>query len=104
MLGIGISGLALTTEEHDWLQHPAVTSVILFARNFASRDQVAELSAAIRAAAARPILLCVGGRVGKVRHYVEHAGHTFEVDEFTGENAGLVVAELELDDAGAVFV
>ena len=57
MLGIGISGLALTTEEHDWLQHPAVTSVILFARNFASRDQVAELSAAIRAAAARPILL-----------------------------------------------
>ena len=70
MLGIGISGLALTTEEHDWLQHPAVTSVILFARNFASRDQVAELSAAIRAAAARPILLCVdqeGGRVQRFR-------------------------------------
>ena len=49
------------------------------------------------------LALCVGGRVGKVRHYFEHAGHTFEVDEVTGANAGLVVAELELDDAGAVF-
>ena len=39
----------------------------------------------------------------KTRHYVEHAGHTFEVDEFTGENAGLVVAELELAEADAPF-
>ena len=49
------------------------------------------------------LALCVGGRVGKVRHYVEHAGHTFEVDEFHGDNAGLVVAELELDAADAPF-
>ena len=49
------------------------------------------------------LALCVGGRIEKTRHYVEHAGHTFEVDEFTGENAGLVVAELELADADAPF-
>ena len=49
------------------------------------------------------LALCVGGRISKVRHYVEHAGHTFEVDEFHGDNAGLVVAELELDRADAPF-
>lgn len=53
---------------------------------------------------ARALLaLSVGGRIEKVRHYVEHAGRTFEVDEFLGENAGLVVAELELESADAAF-
>jgi CYTH domain-containing protein len=41
--------------------------------------------------------LCVGGRIEKLRHRVAYAGHTWEVDEFTGENAPLVVAEVELD-------
>ena len=53
---------------------------------------------------ARALLkLCVGGLVEKHRHYVEHAGHLWEVDEFLGDNAGLVVAEIELDDAGEAF-
>jgi adenylate cyclase len=53
---------------------------------------------------ARALLrLAVGGRIEKIRHYVDVDGHTFEVDEFLGENAGLVVAELELDDAGAAY-
>ena len=53
---------------------------------------------------ARALLkLAVGGRIEKIRHYVDVAGHTFEVDEFLGENAGLVVAELELDDADADY-
>ena len=34
--------------------------------------------------------------VEKVRHDVPYEGATFEVDEFLGENSGLVVAELEL--------
>ena len=41
--------------------------------------------------------------IPKRRHLVEHAGHTWEVDEFLGENAGLVVAEIELDSAGEAF-
>jgi adenylate cyclase len=36
------------------------------------------------------------GVVDKVRHLVEYGGHTFEVDEFKGENEGLIVAEVEL--------
>lgn len=41
--------------------------------------------------------LCAGGRVEKLRHRVLFGGRTWEVDEFTGENAPLVVAEVELD-------
>ncbi len=47
--------------------------------------------------------LCVGGRVEKTRHYLPVDGHTFEVDEFHGDNAGLVVAELELPAVDAPF-
>lgn len=36
------------------------------------------------------------GLILKTRHYVNHAGHLWEVDEFEGDNAGLVVAEIEL--------
>jgi beta-N-acetylhexosaminidase len=70
MLVIGVAGHELTAQERDWLQHDACAGVILFARNFASRAQVAELSQAIRAAAQRPQLVCVdqeGGRVQRFR-------------------------------------
>ncbi len=70
MLVIGIAGKELAAEERNWLQHPACAGVILFSRNFASREQVAELSASIRAAAPRPQLICVdqeGGRVQRFR-------------------------------------
>jgi len=45
------------------------------------------------------LALCVGGRIEKRRHLVHHGGLLWEVDEFLGDNAGLVVAEVELDDA-----
>ncbi len=49
---------------------------------------------------ARALLaLCVGGRIDKRRHLVRHAGLVWEVDEFLGDNAGLVVAEVELEHA-----
>lgn len=47
--------------------------------------------------------LCAGPRIEKVRHLVAVAGHRWEVDEFLGDNAGLVVAELELDEADEPF-
>ncbi len=46
--------------------------------------------------------LCVG-RVDKVRHYVPRDGLTWEIDEFSGANAGLIVAELELDHVDQDF-
>ena len=58
----------------------------------------------IPVADARALLaLCVGGVIDKRRHYVEHAGHLWEVDEFLGDNAGLVVAEIELHSAEEAF-
>ncbi len=49
------------------------------------------------------LALCVGGLIDKRRHHVNHAGHLWEVDEFLGDNAGLVVAEIELDAADERF-
>ncbi|MBO7198710.1 MAG: CYTH domain-containing protein [Alistipes sp.] len=40
--------------------------------------------------------LAEGAVIDKVRYYVDYAGHTIEVDEFHGDNEGLVVAEIEL--------
>lgn len=42
------------------------------------------------------IALRCGAVIEKVRHVVPCAGATFEVDVFAGENAGLIVAEVEL--------
>lgn len=69
MLIIGIAGTELEARERDWLQHPSVAGVILFKRNFASREQVAGLAAAIRAAAPRPQLLCVDQEGGPVQRF-----------------------------------
>ena len=46
--------------------------------------------------------LCVGG-LDKIRHHVEYHGNTWEVDEFMGENAGLIVAEIELETEESHF-
>ena len=47
---------------------------------------------------ARELLaLCTGPLIDKTRHFVPYGGFEWEVDEFHGDNAGLVVAELELD-------
>jgi len=40
--------------------------------------------------------LCVGAPIHKTRYHVVHAGHLWEIDVFEGDNAGLVVAEIEL--------
>ncbi|TJY63057.1 CYTH domain-containing protein [Sinimarinibacterium sp. CAU 1509] len=47
--------------------------------------------------------LCLG-RLEKIRHYIERDGVTWEIDEFLGDNAGLIVAEVELSDPDQDFV
>ena len=71
MLLIGVAGTELTAQERDWLQHDACAGVVLFARNFASKAQVAELSQAIREAAPRPQLVCVDQEGGRVQRFRE---------------------------------
>lgn len=47
--------------------------------------------------------LCEPGIIDKIRFEVENGDHTFEVDEFMGENEGLVVAEIELNSESEPF-
>ncbi len=64
----------------------------------------AEFEYAIPPADAQQLLaLCEGPRVEKIRRLVPHAGMVWEVDEFLGDNAGLVVAEIELSSADQTF-
>jgi len=69
MLVIGIAGTELADHERDWLRHPAVAGVILFTRNFSSREQIAALTARIRAEAAHPLLVCVDQEGGPVQRF-----------------------------------
>ncbi|MEO0974747.1 MAG: CYTH domain-containing protein [Pseudomonadota bacterium] len=45
------------------------------------------------------LALCLDHPVEKTRHYVPDGEFTWEIDEFEGANAGLVVAEVELASA-----
>lgn len=47
--------------------------------------------------------LCEKPVIEKTRHYVPQGQHMWEVDEFVGDNEGLVVAEIELSEADEVF-
>ena len=47
--------------------------------------------------------LAVGPLLAKTRHYLRHADHVWEIDEFHAENAGLIVAEIELDEPDEGF-
>ncbi|WP_312317810.1 beta-N-acetylhexosaminidase [Stenotrophomonas sp.] len=98
MLVIGVAGTELTAQERDWLQHDAVAGVILFKRNFASRQQVAELSAALRAAAPRPLLICVDQEGGRVQRFREGYSalpplHGFDALYAQDPDAALALAE-----------
>lgn len=47
-------------------------------------------------------LLCKGF-IEKTRYLVDYRGHTFEIDEFHGENEGLLLAEVELRSEEEAF-
>ena len=41
--------------------------------------------------------------IEKTRHYVKVEEHIWEIDEFHGENKGLIVAEIELEHQKIIF-
>lgn len=47
--------------------------------------------------------LCEPGIIDKTRYRIESGAHTYEVDEFYGDNEGLVVAEIELSEEKEEF-
>lgn len=47
--------------------------------------------------------LCEPPIIEKTRHFIRYAGKTWEIDEFAGDNEGLIVAEVELNSVGECF-
>ena len=47
--------------------------------------------------------ICEPGVIDKIRYLVKVGEHTFEVDEFFGDNQGLTVAEVELNAEDEAF-
>jgi len=67
---VGLSGLTVLPEERDMLADPLVGGVILFSRNYESPEQVAQLTAEIKALRSPGLLVGVdqeGGRVQRFR-------------------------------------
>lgn len=67
---LDIDGLSLTPADRDLLLEPAVGGLILFSRNYASPEQLADLVAAVRALRSPPPIVAVdheGGRVQRFR-------------------------------------
>ncbi|HST29170.1 MAG TPA: beta-N-acetylhexosaminidase [Rudaea sp.] len=117
MLVIGIKDKQLSPPERDWIRAPQVSGVILFKRNFASREQVTELIADIRAARAEPLLVCVDQEGGPVQRFHEgftrlpalaRIGEVYARDprlalELAGEHAWLMASEMRAIDIDLSF-
>ncbi|HEX7815008.1 beta-N-acetylhexosaminidase [Dyella sp.] len=71
MLMIGIAGLELATHERAWLVAPGVSGVLLFGRNFSSREQVTALIETIRDVAGDNFLIAVDQEGGPVQRFRE---------------------------------
>jgi beta-N-acetylhexosaminidase len=69
MLIIGLPGKVLTDEDRNWLATPQVSGVILFTRNFDSREQVTALIDDIRVERPDPFLVCVDQEGGPVQRF-----------------------------------
>lgn len=47
--------------------------------------------------------LCEPGIIDKTRYMIKSGKHIFEVDEFHGENSGLIIAEIEIEAENQEF-
>ena len=72
---LDLEGESLTTEETRLLLHPAVGGVILFSRNYSSREQLSELCNAIHGLRSPQLLIAVDHEGGRVQRFKEGFTH-----------------------------
>nr|WP_223579078.1 beta-N-acetylhexosaminidase [Kangiella taiwanensis] len=70
-LMLDLEGLEINAAEKDMLQNPLLGGIIFFTRNYASPQQIAELSQAVRETARRDILIAVDHEGGRVQRFRE---------------------------------
>jgi beta-N-acetylhexosaminidase len=114
-LMVDVAGPVLTPADIERLQDPVVGGVILFARNFASRDQLRELVASIHAVRNPPLLVAAdqeGGRVQRFRDGffplppLRWIGHQYDMDPDAGRRLAFQAAWImatDLRDVGVDF-
>lgn len=49
------------------------------------------------------LAICESGMIDKIRHEIKVGNHIYEVDVFSGENEGLIIAEIELQSESETF-
>ena len=117
MLIVGIQGTQLHAHERDWVAAPVISGVILFARNFASRQQVTGLIAELRELRPDGFLVCVDQEGGPAQRFREgftrlpalaHIGACHDRDlrralALAEEHAWLMAAEMRAIDIDLSF-
>jgi beta-N-acetylhexosaminidase len=68
---VDVAGLGLVPADRELLAHPLVGGVILFARNYASPDQLRALTADIRSLRSPALLIAVDHEGGRVQRFVD---------------------------------
>lgn len=71
MLLIDLVGKELTVEEQGLLEHPLVSGLILFTRNFHDREQIRALIQSVRQHIKKPLLITVDQEGGRVQRFRE---------------------------------
>ncbi|WP_251359958.1 beta-N-acetylhexosaminidase [Kangiella sp. TOML190] len=102
-LMLDLEGLTLNRREMDLLKNPMIGGLILFARNFASTNQVADLCMAVREEAASDIIIAVDHEGGRVQRFREGFSAIPPMGEILKQTRDLELAKQKAYGLGAMI-